>query len=148
MTRILTRVVIRAAPAVVWRLASDLAAQPDWMHDAVAIRFVSAATSGAGAVMDCVTKIGPVQLTDRMVVTEWEEGRAIAIRHEGLVSGTGRFTIEPHQAGTRFTWAEDLRFPWWLGGPAAGATARPLLATVWRRDLSRLRQLAESAAPG
>jgi hypothetical protein len=145
MTRIVTQVVIQAAPAVVWQRASDLAAQPDWMRDAAAIRFVSEATSGAGVVMDCVTRIGPVQFTDRMVVTEWEEGRAIAIRHEGLVSGTGRFTIEPGQAGTRFTWAEDLRFPWWLGGPAAGAAARPLLATIWRRDLSRLRRLAESA---
>lgn len=149
MTRIVITGVIAATPADVWQVASDLAAQPDWMHDAVAIRFVSAQTSGAGVVMDCDTRIGPIRLTDRMVVTEWVEGRVITIRHQGLVSGTGRFTIEPGPGGTRFTWSEDLQFPWWLGGPVAGAAARPVLAAIWRRDVSRLGRLAESAAaPG
>jgi Polyketide cyclase / dehydrase and lipid transport len=146
MTRIVTAVVIAAAPEAVWQMASDLAAQPDWMGDAVAIRFVTLQTSGAGVVMDCDTRIGPIRLTDRMVVTQWAEGRAIAIRHEGLVSGTGRFTIEPDLAGTRFTWSEDLRFPWWLGGLVAASAARPVLAAIWRRDLRRLRMLAETAA--
>jgi len=146
MTRIVTAAVIAATPAAVWQVASNLAAQPDWMHDARAIRFVSAQTSGVGVVMDCDTRIGPIRLTDRMVVTQWVPGRAIAIRHQGLVSGTGLFTIEPERAGTRLTWSEDLRFPWWLGGPVAGAAARPVLAALWRRDLRRLRTLAENAA--
>ncbi|HXZ66084.1 MAG TPA: SRPBCC family protein [Streptosporangiaceae bacterium] len=146
MTRIVTSAVIAATPAAVWRVASDLAAQPDWMRDAHTIRFVSMQTSGVGVVMDCDTRIGPIRLTDRMVVTEWVAGRTIAIRHQGLVSGTGRFTIEPDWAGTRFTWSEDLRFPWALGGPVSAAAARPVLAAIWRRDLSRLRMLAEAAA--
>jgi len=145
MTRIVTSAVIAATPAAVWQVASDLAAQPDWMHDAHAIRFVSVQTSGAGVVMDCYTRIGPIRLADRMVVTQWVQGRTIAIRHQGLVSGTGCFTIEPDQSGTRFTWSEDLRFPWRLGGPVAGAAARPVLAAIWRRDLRRLRMLAETA---
>jgi len=146
MTRIVTSAVIAATPAAVWQVASDLAAQPDWMHDAHAIRFVSVQTSGVGVVMDCYTRIGPIRLVDRMVVTQWIEGRTIAIRHQGLVSGTGRFTIEPDHAGTRFTWSEDLRLPWRLGGPVAGAAARPILAAIWRRSLGRLRMLAETAA--
>ena len=146
MTRIVSRVIISAAPSVVWRLASDLAAQPEWMRDAVAIRFATDRTAGVGVVMDCVTRIGPLRLTDRLAVTEWSEGRAIEIRHEGLVRGTGRFTIEPDTDGTRFTWTEDLRFPWWIGGPAAGAAAWPVLAATFRRDLTSLRTLAESAA--
>jgi hypothetical protein len=146
VTRIVTAVLIAATPTAVWQVASDLAAQPVWMHDAHAIRFVSPQTSGVGVVMDCDTRIGPIRLTDRMVVTQWVEGREIAIRHQGLVSGTGRFTMDPDRAGTRFTWSEDLRFPWWLGGPVAGAAARPVLAALWRRDLRRLRMLAETAA--
>jgi len=145
MTRIVTSAVIAATPAAVWQIASDFAVQPDWMHDAHTIRFVSAQTSGVGVVMDCVTGIGPIRLSDRVEVTQWVEGRTIAIRHRGLVSGTGRFTIEPDQAGTRFTWSEDLRFPWRLGGPVAGAAARPVLAAIWRRDVSRLRMLVEAA---
>jgi hypothetical protein len=144
MTRIVTAAQIAATPLAVWQVASNLAAQPEWMHDAVAIRFVSPQTSGVGAVLDCDTRIGPIRLTDRMVVTHWVERREIAIRHQGLVSGTGRFTIEPDRADTRFTWSEDLRFPWWLGGPVAGAAARPVLAALWRRDLRKLRMLAET----
>lgn len=149
MTKIITETIIHATPSAVWQVASDLAAQPEWMHDAVAIRFVSAQTSGTGVLMDCETRVGPIRLADRMVVTEWVEGRSIEIRHHGLVNGTGRFTVESDRAGTRFTWSEDLRFPWWLGGPLAGAAARPVLAAIWRRDVSRLRQRAENAAaPG
>jgi hypothetical protein len=146
MTRIVTAAQIAATPAEVWRVASDLAAQPNWMHDALAIRFASPQTSGVGVVMDCDTRIGPIRLTDRMVVTQWVDGREIAIRHEGLVNGTGRFMIEPDRVGTRFTWSEDLLFPWWLGGPVAGAAARPVLAAIWRRDIRTLRLLAETAA--
>jgi Polyketide cyclase / dehydrase and lipid transport len=145
MTRIVSRVVIRASPAAVWQLASDLAAQPEWMRDLVAVRFASAQTAGLGVVMDCDTRIGPFRLTDRMVVTAWEERQAIAIRHEGLISGTGRFRFEPDRYGTRLTWTEDLRFPWFLGGPAAAAAARPVLAATFRRDLTLLKRLAESA---
>jgi carbon monoxide dehydrogenase subunit G len=114
VTRFVSQLVIRAAPAVVWRLASDLAAQPEWMRDAVAIRFASEQTSGIGTVMDCDTRIGPFRVTDRLVVTEWQKPRVIAISHQGLVSGTGRFTIEQDRDQTRVTWTEDLRFPWWL----------------------------------
>ena len=52
-----------------------------------------------------------------MEVTEWREGRVIGIRHVGLVTGTGRFTLARRRHGrTRFTWEERLTFPRWMGG--------------------------------
>jgi Polyketide cyclase / dehydrase and lipid transport len=144
MTRIVTEADIQACPEVVWRIASELAAQPDWMRDARAVRFLTTRRTGVGVILVCDTRIGPIRLADRLEVTEWDDGRAISIRHDGIVRGTGRFTLAPHPAGTRFTWTEDLRFPWWLGGPAAGVIARPVLAAVFRRDLATLRSLAES----
>ena len=90
MARVELNIIIDAPAVKAWAHISDLASHTDWMRDAVAIRFVSAATSGAGTVMDCDTKFGPFRLTDRLVVTEWREGQAIAIRHEGAVTGTGR----------------------------------------------------------
>jgi hypothetical protein len=111
VTRIVTAVLIAATPTAVWQVASDLAAQPDWMHDAHAIRFVSPQTSGVGVVMDCDTRIGPIRLTDRMIVTQWVEGREIAIRHQGLVSGTGRFTMEPDRTGTGSRGPRTCGFP-------------------------------------
>jgi uncharacterized membrane protein len=149
MTRISQSVVIAATVTDVWAYVSDLASHPEWMRDAVAIRFVSDARAGTGVVMDCDTRIGPLRLTDRLVVTEWEEYRAIAIRHQGAVTGTGRFVLANAGDGsTRFTWTEELSFPWWMGGPAGAAVARPVLAALWRRNLAGLRRLAENRQNG
>jgi hypothetical protein len=145
VARVSLDITIDAAPAVVWASISDLASHTDWMRDAVAIRFVSEATSGAGVVMDCDTRIGPFRLTDRLVVTDWDDGHAIAIRHAGAVTGTGRFALAA--AGperTSVTWTEDLDFPWWMGGPAGATVARPVLAWTWRRNLAALRALIEN----
>ncbi len=145
MTRIELSVLIDAPPAKVWASVSDLASHADWMRDAIELRFVGDATTGTGVVMECDTRIGPLTLTDLLVVTEWDVGQAIAIRHEGAVSGTGRFSIQSTEGGrTRFHWAEELCFPWWMGGPAGAALARPVLAWTWRRNLGALRSQIES----
>jgi carbon monoxide dehydrogenase subunit G len=127
--------VIPAAPSRVWEDVRDLASHVEWMADAESIRFTSERTSGPGTTFDCETRVGPIHTTDRMEVTEWDEGRAIGVRHVGLVAGAGRFTLEPEGAGTRFTWDEELQMPWWLGGRLAA----PVLRWVWRRNLRRLR---------
>ena len=63
----------------------------------------------------------------------------MGIEHRGAVTGTGRFTLTAVPGGTRFAWAEELRFPWWLGGPVGGVFGKPVLKLVWRRNLDRLR---------
>jgi uncharacterized protein YndB with AHSA1/START domain len=127
---------IPAAPEAVWADVRDLASHVEWMADAEAIRFSSEQRSGVGTTFDCDTRVGPLHLTDRMEVTEWVEGEVIGVRHVGLVTGTGRFTLSAEGGGTRFTWEESLAIPWWLGGPAAAVALR----LVWVRNLRRLRQ--------
>jgi len=131
--------VLPAPPAVVWADVRDVASHVEWMEDAVAIRFTSDRHEGGGTSFDCDTRIGPLRLTDRMVVTEWEEGRVIGIRHVGLVTGTGRFTLAPQDGATVFTWTERLVFPWWMGGPIGALVGAPVLRFVWRRNLRNLR---------
>jgi hypothetical protein len=72
-----------------------------------------------------------------MTVTEWDEGRAMSVEHVGAVSGSGRFELEPLEAGTRLTWSEQLRFPWWLGGPLGAWVAGPVLKRIWKGNLRR-----------
>jgi uncharacterized protein YndB with AHSA1/START domain len=127
---------IPATPEAVWADVRDLASHVEWMADAEAIRFSSEQRSGVGTTFDCDTRVGPLHLTDRMEVTEWVEGEVIGVRHVGLVTGTGRFTLSAEGGGTRFTWEESLAIPWWLGGPAAAVALR----LVWMRNLRRLRQ--------
>jgi len=132
--------VLDAPPERVWADLEDLASHVDWMADAVAIRFLGDRRHGVGTRVECDTRVGPITLTDVMEVTEWVPGEAMGVAHVGIVRGTGRFTLTPLWGGrTRFAWEESLRFPWWLGGPVGAWVARPLLRSIWRRNLERLR---------
>jgi hypothetical protein len=79
-----------------------------------------------------------------MTVTDWRPGVEMGIEHRGVVTGRGRFTL--HAVGRELTelcWDEELRYPWWLGGPVGERARRPVLTRIWRGNLERLRQKAE-----
>jgi len=135
--------VIAAPPAEVWAHVADVTSHVEWMTDAEAIRLTSGQRSGVGTTFECDTRIGPLRLTDLMEVTEWEEGAAMGVAHSGLVTGSGRFTLRPEAGGTRFTWAEELRFPWWMGGAAGAVVGRRVLERVWRGNLRALKAAVE-----
>jgi uncharacterized protein YndB with AHSA1/START domain len=124
----------------VWAALADIGTHVDWMADAESITFTSDQREGVGTEFDCLTKFGPVKLNDRMVVTEWSPGVAMGVRHQGIVQGTGRFTLSALSARvTRFTWTEELRFPWYLAGVVGATVSKPVLRAVWRRNLRRFR---------
>ncbi|MDZ7678977.1 MAG: SRPBCC family protein [Acidimicrobiales bacterium] len=149
MTEIRTAVTIAAPPAAVWADVRDIASHVEWMADAVEIRFTSDTTDGTGTTFECDTRVGPLRLTDLMEITEWEDDRRMGVRHVGLVTGTGVFTLEPlDEVATVFTWTERLQFPWWLGGPLGAAASRPVMRWIWRRNLARLKARIEGAAGG
>jgi hypothetical protein len=136
-----------APPSRVWDVVEPVERHVDWMADAVAIRFETDRTRGVGTRFLCDTKVGPITLTDRMEITQWDPGRAMGVRHTGVVTGTGVFTLEPIDLGrrTRFTWTEDLRFPWFLGGRLGELVGRQLvMKAIWRRNLRALQRLVES----
>jgi hypothetical protein len=139
--RIRVSTVIDAPLATVWADLRNIASHVEWMQDAVAIRFTSERREGVGTSFECDTRVGPFRLRDTMVVTEWEPERAMGIRHEGVVTGVGRFTLRRRgRRRTRFTWTERLTFPWWLGGPAGALVGGQVLRVVWRRNLAGLRR--------
>jgi uncharacterized protein YndB with AHSA1/START domain len=144
MGRIRVSTTIDAPPARVWDDVKDIGSHVEWMHDAVAIRFTSSRRSGVGTAFDCDTRVGPLRLTDRMEVTEWRPRRSMGIRHVGLVTGTGRFTLSRRRGGrTRFRWEERLVFPWWMGGPVGGLVGGQVLRLIWKRNLANLKRRVE-----
>jgi hypothetical protein len=144
MARIRVATTIDAPPKSVWASIRDIASHVGWMDDAVAIRFTSDSQDGVGTTFECDTRVGPFRLTDLMEVTEWDERRRMGIRHVGLVTGSGRFTLRKARGGrTRFTWDERLRFPWWMGGPLGGTLGAPVLKRIWRRNLRNLKRQVE-----
>jgi hypothetical protein len=131
----------------VWEIVEPVERHVDWMADAVAIRFVTDQTRGVGTRFECDTKVGPIRLTDHMEITEWDPRRAMGVRHTGIVTGTGVFTLEGIDLDrrTRFTWTEQLRFPWYLGGRIGEVVGgRVVMGAIWRRNLKRLKTLVEA----
>jgi carbon monoxide dehydrogenase subunit G len=149
LSRFSLRTTISASVADVWKHLSDLSSHTRWMADAVTITWVTDATSGVGAVMDCKVPVGFLSITDRMRVTEWTVGESITVSHEGAVRGIGRFRIAAANGRTRLDWTEALIFPWWMGGPIGGWLSRPLLQRRFRIDLAAFTALVEreSGAP-
>ena len=139
MAHIRVETEIGAPPARVWADIRRIDTHVEWMHDAESLEFTSEAREGSGVSFDCRTRIGPFRLLDRMEITEWVDEQVIGVRHVGLVTGEGRFTLTPigHDR-TRFVWAETLRFPWWMGGPLGGLVGARILAWSWARNLRLL----------
>ena len=139
VARIKVSTLLDAPPDAVWRDVEHIASHVDWMADAAAIRFLTSQTSGVGTRFECDTKVGPFTLTDIMEITEWEPGKVMGVRHSGVVTGTGRFTLKKARGGrTQFQWKEKLVYPLWMGGPVGAFLSKPVLRWVWRRNLTRL----------
>lgn len=135
--------VIRDIPIrqdVVWDALADLSSHASWMKDAESIEFESESQRGVGTVMEVQTKVGPLRTLDILEVTGWNEGESIDVEHRGLVTGVGTLGVSLANGCTRVTWVEDLRFPWWLGGPITAFLAKPVLAAIWRENLERLEE--------
>ena len=122
----------------VWNHIADLGSHVEWMADAESITFLTDQRSGPGTTMEVLTRIGPLKTTDLMEFVEWQPPHHMAIRHTGLVTGTGAFTLEPCGDSTRFVWAEELTFPWYLGGGLTAIGAAPVLKAIWRRNMRTL----------
>ncbi|CAN5525454.1 hypothetical protein BH20ACT2_BH20ACT2_16180 [soil metagenome] len=144
MGRIRVSTVIDASPTQVWSVVERVEAHVDWMADATAIRIISGKRRGVGTRFECDTRVGPFTLTDEMEITEWRDRRVMGVRHSGVVTGTGRFTLRRVRGGrTRFRWDERLVFPWWMGGPVGGVVGGQVLRLIWKRNLRTLKTLVE-----
>ena len=152
MARVRCEIEIDALPDEVWAHVADIERHTDWMRDAHEIRMLTEQTSGVGTRYECDTRIGPLKLTDVMEIIDWRPAVAMGVRHEGVVTGAGLFTLTPIDLDrrTRFAWTEELRFPWWLAGPF-GATVggHTVLSAIWNRNLRDLKAQIEepSVAP-
>ena len=148
--RLRVEVTILAPPDVVWTHLEDIASHVEWMADAVDIAFLGDQELGVGTRFACRTRVLFLETTDLMETTEWVPPRLMGVRHSGAVSGEGRFELhpaEPAGQSTTMVWVEQLRFPWWLGGPLGAIVARPVLRRIWRGNLARLRDLVEATPP-
>jgi len=125
----------------VWDDIRHIDRHVEWMADAREIRITTQSVEGVGVTFECDTRVGPFHMTDQMEVTGWTEGRSMAVRHVGIVTGEGEFMITPvGDDAVEFAWTETLRFPWWMGGPVGGLLGGVVFRLIWIRNLRALRR--------
>ncbi|MEC8334874.1 MAG: SRPBCC family protein [Actinomycetota bacterium] len=146
MATICVSIEIAASPKQVWDVVKDISDHVNWMKDAERIDFLTEKQSGVGTMFDCATKVGPFRLKDKMEITEWVDEKSMGVSHEGLVTGSGRFSLaETNCNGTLFTWEETLHFPFWMGGPLRNPVGTRLLALIWKKNLKLLKEQVEGS---
>jgi hypothetical protein len=135
---------VNASAGEAWAALENIESHVLWMKDAESIRFTTAARTGVGTEFICVTKVGPIRLTDVMSITEWKPCEAMGVHHQGVVKGKGRFSLRSLAGdATHFSWDEQLTFPIWLGGPLGERLAYPILERLWRGNVVRLKAVIE-----
>jgi Polyketide cyclase / dehydrase and lipid transport len=104
---------------------------------------------GVGASLNARTGIGPIGFTDTMVVTGWEPGRKVTVRHTGkVVRGEAFFEVIPlTEGGCLIRWMEGIDLPLGPLGRIGWLAAGPVIRIFLGVGLRRLARLAEAPDP-
>ncbi|TDC63060.1 SRPBCC family protein [Actinomadura sp. GC306] len=95
------------------------------------------------------TGVGPVGFLDTMVITDWRDGRRVAVRHTGrVVRGEAWFKVIPEGTGSRIVWAERVDLPLGPLGRAGWIVAGPVVKAFMTLGLRRLAALAQGSVAG
>jgi carbon monoxide dehydrogenase subunit G len=137
------RTTIEAPPERVWDVLSDWERQATWMPDVAWMR-LNGPERELGAKLEVRTKVFGVPLaTDLVEVTTWEPPRRLAIRHVGVVVGTGEWQLAPAPGGTAFAWFESFRMSPPILGDVGLWLYSPWQRMMLRKSIRNLKRLAE-----
>ena len=136
---------IAAPRTAVWAYASDVARQPEWMHEMKRVEMLTPPPIQPGSRGRATVRIFGISTTDDVVITQFDPPSTFAIRHEGRFVGEGllRFT-EIDVTHTRIDWMEYLRPP--LFANIGGFVQRPILGAIFRSDLRHLKRILEEGS--
>jgi uncharacterized membrane protein len=138
-------ITIVAPRSDVWAYASDIARQPEWMHEMKRVEMLTPPPVQPGSRGRATVRIFGISTTDDVVITQFDPPSTFAIRHEGKFVGEGllRFT-EIDATSTRIDWMEYLRPP--LFANIGGFVQRPILGGIFRSDLRHLKRILEEGS--
>lgn len=136
-----TEVEIDAPIMRVWAILADVERQPEWMHDLKSVRLTTPPPVGVGTRGLGRVQVFGIGVEDPVEITAFAAPTHFAIRHEGLVTGSGDIRLAAAgDTRTVVTWDETLIppvFPY-LGGLVLAFVFRP----IFQADLERLAVLA------
>jgi uncharacterized protein YndB with AHSA1/START domain len=137
---------IAAPPEKVWPLLVEPDSVLRWYKTMREFRYVED-KRGAGSHVYVEEKSPGRLMKLDFEITEWAEDRALALH---MTSGTGvagydqRWTLEPSEAGTRFTFSEDVELPYGALGRFIGRFAQRSSEGHAKEMLAELKTLAEA----
>jgi hypothetical protein len=135
-------------PEEAWAVLTAWERQADWMLDADEVVVRSSVREGVGVRLDVRTRLFQIPaFVEPMEVVGWEPPRSLRIAHGGIVRGDGRWTLEPIDAGTRFTWSEDVALTLPVLGGVAAALYGPVMRGLMRRAQRGLRARIIASGP-
>ncbi len=136
-------VVIDAPVEQTWAIVSDIALQPEWMHEMKAVTMETPGPARPGARGTALVRIAGISVSDPVEIVAVEPPRRFAIRHLGLFTGGGEITLEPSADGraTVVRWEERLVPP--LLPDLGSLVQAPILRSIFQADLMRLKRLVE-----
>jgi len=136
---------ISALPERVWASIERWEEQSRWIRDAVWVRVLTPERAGLGVRVKVLNRVLLVPLfTEQLEVTGWDPPRRLVMAHRSFVRGTGIWSLESEDGGTRFTWTEELSLPIPLLGELALIVYRPFLRRLMRGSLANLQRLVVS----
>jgi len=134
-----------ATPERVWGQIRRWEDQSRWIRDAVWVRVLTPEREGLGVRVKVLNRVLLVPLfTEQLEIMGWDPPRRIVMAHRSFVRGTGIWSLEPDDGGTRFMWSEELSLPIPLLGELALLVYRPFLRRLMRGSLSNLQRLVAS----
>jgi len=134
-----------APPERVWSSLERWEDQARWIRDAVWVRVLTPERAGVGVRVKVLNRVLQVPLfTEQLEVVGWEPPRRMVMAHRSFVRGTGIWSLEPADGGTRFTWTEELSLPIPLLGELALIVYRPFLRGLMLGSLANLQRLVAS----
>lgn len=135
-------ITIAAPRDTVWAYASDIARQPEWMHEMKRVEMLTPPPVRPGSRGRATVRIFGISTTDDVVITQFDPPSTFAIRHEGTFVGEGLLQFTAIDAtSTRIDWMEYLRPP--LFANIGGFVQRPILGGIFRSDLRHLKRILE-----
>ena len=143
---IVNRIAIARPPADVWPYIVDWERSVRWMEELSDVTVTSPHREGVGVEAVAAVRIAGLTTRDRIRVTRWEPPHRLEIDHLGWVRGQAVMDLAATPPGTLLTWEERLVPPWGVLGAVGLRVFLPAMRRVFRRDIDRLRSLAEAGA--
>ena len=145
--RIQKTIEITAPPERIWPFFVEPDKVLRWYSTLRKFEYTGDLRSGVGTPLYIEEQaVGPV-MTLHFEVTEWKENHKLALR---MVAGSSvksyaqEWSLEPTPSGSRFTFMEEIEFPYGVFGKLLGLIAQRMSEATVDKMQAKLKALAEA----